>query len=96
MVRQRKQTACWQLCCSTPITGGVDPRRAFRARELPSKPERPLNLSMPSVERRVNTLYTCGWTEKTVGSKTFAILPPHREMVVDTPCFGSRIREIVA
>jgi len=42
LIRQRKQTACWQLCCSTPITGGVDPRHAFQSRILPSKPIRPL------------------------------------------------------
>ncbi len=35
LIRQREQTACWQLSCSTPITGGVAPgmpsrRNSFR------------------------------------------------------------------
>lgn len=48
------QTADWQLSFSTPITGGVDPRRAFRTRELPSNPERPLFFSMVWRENGVN------------------------------------------
>ena len=46
--------------CSFPLRLRVvwDPRRAFRARELPSKPERPLITSLGPVQGGVNSRHS--------------------------------------